>query len=163
MTWPVTATDDGDCIDVGDLTFTNTTSYSGYFDPLTCYTYDTTDTRFVSSTVKATLATACLTTEWDGNFLNYATFRRFDALKRSMTGGDCFVARAADGTCPTNGTPALKTIVAQAAGVNTQLAKINYNAGVGANTYVGRIPLADRRDQPRNHLYWHRCRLFLCR
>ena len=40
-------TDDGDCLDVGDLVFTNTTSYSGYFDPLTCYTYNTTDTRFV--------------------------------------------------------------------------------------------------------------------
>ena len=141
-------TDDGDCLDVGDLVFTNTTSYSGYFDPLTCYTYNTTDTRFVVSTVRALLATACSTTEWDGNFLNFATFRRFDALKRAMTGGDCFVARAADGTCPTNGTPALKTVVAQALGVNTQQAKIGYNAGVGANTYVGRIPLADRGTSP---------------
>ena len=141
--------DDGDCVDVGtDLTFTNTTSYSGYFDTLTCYTYNTTDTRFVTGTVKATLATACSTTEWDGNFLNWATFRRFDALKRSMIGGDCFVARAADGTCPTNGTPALKTIRAQATGINTQLARVDYNAGAGANTYVGRIPLADRGANP---------------
>ena len=75
--------DDGDCLTVGtDLTFTNTTSYSGYFDPLTCYTYNTTDTRFVVSTARALLATGCSTTEWDGNFLNYATFRRFDALKK---------------------------------------------------------------------------------
>jgi type IV pilus assembly protein PilY1 len=140
---------DGDCVTVGtDLTFTNTTSYSGYFDSLTCYTYNTTDTRFVSGTAKALLATPCLVTEWDGNFLNYATFRRFDALKKSMTGGDCFVVRAADGTCPTNGTPALKTVVAQATGVNTQLVRIGYNAGVGALTYVGRIPLADRGTSP---------------
>jgi len=141
-------TDDGDCLDVGDLVFTNTTSYSGYFDPLTCYTYNTTDTRFVVSTVRALLATACATTEWDGNFLNFATFRRFDALKRAMTGGDCFVARAADGTCPTNGTPPLKTIVAQSLGIATQQAMIGYNAGAGANTYVGRIPLADRGSSP---------------
>ena len=141
--------DDGDCVSVGtDLTFTNTTSYAGYFDPLTCYTYNTTDTRFVSGTAKALLATACLNTEFDGNFLNFATFRRFDALKKSMTGGDCFVVRAADGTCPTNGTPALKTVVAQAAGVATRQARIDYTAGAGANTYVGRIPSADRTGNP---------------
>ncbi len=141
--------DDGDCLTVGtDLTFTNTTSYSGYFDSLTCYTYNTTDTRFVSGTTKATLATACGNAEWDGNLLNWATFRRFDALKRAMTGGDCFVTRAADGTCPTNGTPALKTVVAQATGVSTHQARIDYNAGVGANTYVGRIPNADKTGNP---------------
>ena len=141
-------TDDGDCNDAGDLAFANTTSFSGYLDPLYCYTYNTTDTRFVPATAKATLATTCSTTEWDGNFINWATFRRFDALKRSMTGGDCFVTRAADGTCPTNGTPALKTVRAQAAGVNTELATVGYSAGAGANTYVGRIPSADRSGNP---------------
>ena len=154
-------TDDGDCLDVGDLVFTNTTSYSGYFDPLTCYTYNTTDTRFVSGTVKATLATNCSTTQWDGNFLNYATFRRFDALKKSMTGGDCFVVRAVDGTCPTNGTPALKTIVAQATGVSTQGVTIRYNAGAGANTYVGRIPLADRSGN-KDPIYIHTDAAYFC-
>ncbi len=97
---------DGDCSDAGDRPFTNTFRFSGYFDPLLCYTYDNgADKRFEPATVKAALATACPNTEWDGNFLNFATFRRFDALKKSMIGGDCFVARAADGTCPTNGTP----------------------------------------------------------
>jgi type IV pilus assembly protein PilY1 len=141
-------TDDGDCLDAGDLAFTNTTMYAGYFDSLTCYLYDTTDTRFEPNTTKAALATACANTEWDGNFLNFATFRRFDALKKSMSGGDCFSARAADGTCPTNGTPALKTVIAQVNGVNTQLALVNYNAGAGASTYVGRIPSADRTGNP---------------
>ena len=144
--------DDGDCVDAADLAFTNTTSWSGYFDTLTCYTYDTGDTRFEPATVKATLATACPNTEWDGNFLNWATFRRFDALKKAMIGGDCFVARAVDGTCPTNGTPALKTVRAQASGINTEVALINYNAGAGANTYVGRIPSADTSTTP-NTLY----------
>lgn len=140
--------DDGDCVDAADLVFTNATNWSGYFDTLTCYSYDTGDTRFEPTTTKATLATACPSTEWDGNFLNWATFRRFDALKKAMSGGDCFVARAADGTCPTNGSPALKTVRAQASGVNTELALVNYNAGVGANTYVGRIPSADRGSNP---------------
>ena len=136
-------TDDGDCVDAADLVFTNTTSYSGYFNPLLCYTYDSgADARFEPATAKVALFTPCLITEWDGNFLNWATFRRFDALKRSMIGGDCFVARAADGTCPTNGTPALKTVRAQAAGVNTEAARVNWNGGAGANAYVGRIPSA---------------------
>ncbi len=128
--------------------WTNTTRYSGYFDPMQCYVYDTTDTRFEAGTVKASLSTACLDTEWDGNFLNWATFRRFDAVKRSMNGGDCFVARAADGTCPANGTPALKTVRAQANGTSTERADVNYGGGTGANTYVGRIPAADRTSNP---------------
>jgi len=140
---------DGDCSDAGDRQFNNTTNFSGYFDPLLCYTYDAgADARFEPATVKATLATACSTTEWDGNFLNYATFRRFDALKKSMIGGDCFIARAADGTCPTNGTPALRTVVAQKTGVNTELTDTVYAGGAGATTYVGRIPLADRSGNP---------------
>ncbi len=140
--------DDGDCVDAADLVFTDTTNWSGYFDSLTCYTYDTGDTRFEPATSKATLATACSGTQWDGNFLNWATFRRFDALKKAMSGGDCFVARAADGTCPTNGSPALKTVRAQASGVNTEIALVNFSGGAGANTYMGRIPSADRGGNP---------------
>jgi|CXWL01.1.fsa_nt_gi type IV pilus assembly protein PilY1 len=140
---------DGDCSDAGDRPFTSAFSFSGYFDPLLCYTYDAgADARFEPATAKATLATACSTTEWDGNFLNFATFRRFDALKKSMIGGDCFVARAADGTCPTNGTPALRTVRAQATGVNTELVDTDYAGGLGATTYLGRIPLADRTGNP---------------
>jgi type IV pilus assembly protein PilY1 len=140
---------DGDCSDAGDRPFSIATTFSGYFDSLLCYTYDNGgDKRFEPATAKTTLATACPNTEWDGNFLNFGTFRRFDAVKKSMIGGDCFVARAADGTCPTNGSPALKTVRAQATGVNTELVDTDYAGGVGATTYVGRIPLADRSGSP---------------
>jgi type IV pilus assembly protein PilY1 len=140
---------DGDCSDAADRPFSNATTFSGYFDSLLCYTYDNGgDKRFEPATAKTTLATACPNTEWDGNFLNFGTFRRFDAVKKSMIGGDCFVARAADGTCPTNGSPALKTVRAQATGVNTELVDTDYAGGVGATTYVGRIPLADRSGSP---------------
>ncbi len=140
---------DGDCSDAADKNFDNTVSFSGYFDPLRCYTYDNgSDKRFEPATVKAGLATRCSDTEWDGNFLNYATFRRFDALKKSMIGGDCFVARAADGTCPTNGTPALSTVRAQATGVNTEFTDTVYAGGAGVQTYLGRIPLAERSGNP---------------
>ncbi|MEQ1627244.1 MAG: PilC/PilY family type IV pilus protein [Nitrospira sp.] len=139
---------DGDCSDAGDRPFTSASSFAGYFDPLLCYTYDTVDARFEPATVKAALATACSDTEWDGNFLNFATFRRFDALKKSMIGGDCFMVRAVDGTCPAYGAPSLKTIRAQATGVNTELVDTDYAGGTGATTYVGRIPLADRSGSP---------------
>ncbi|ULA59185.1 MAG: Putative Type IV pilus assembly protein PilY1 [Nitrospira sp.] len=129
-------------------TWTNTTRYSGYFDSLRCYTYNTTDKRFEGGTTKAAVSTACSTTEWDGNFLNWATLRRFDAVKRAMSGGDCAVNRATDGTCPTSGTPALKTVRAQATGVTDERADVNYSGGTGLNTYVGRIPLADRGSNP---------------
>ncbi len=129
-------------------TWTNTTRYSGYFDSLQCYSYNTTDKRFESGTGKAVLDTACPDTQWDGNFLNWSTLRRFDAVKRAMIGGDCATTRAADGSCPTSGTPALKTVRAQSQGVNTERADVSYNGGVGANTYVGRIPLADRGSNP---------------
>ena len=60
---------DGDCTDAGDRPFSNATNFSGYFDPLLCYTYDSgADARFEPATAKATLATACSNTEWDGNF-----------------------------------------------------------------------------------------------
>ncbi len=135
---------DGDCNDVGDNPFNNTVNFAGYFNPFLCYTYDTIETRFEPATAKATLATACPNTEWDGNFLNFATFRRFDALKRSMIAGDCFLARAADGTCPAYGTPALKTVRAQAAGVQDETTTTFYAGGVGPTTFVGRIPQVDR-------------------
>lgn len=139
---------DGDCRDAGDRPFDNTFGFAGYFDTLTCYTYDTADARFEPATTKAALATACADTEWDGNFLNFATFRRFDAMKKSMIGGDCFVARAADGTCPAYGAPALKTVRAQAQGVNTEITDTDFAGGAGVSTYVGRIPLADRAGSP---------------
>ncbi|MGQ0810011.1 MAG: pilus assembly protein [Nitrospiraceae bacterium] len=142
--------------------FTNTTRYSGYFDPLKCYAYDTGDTRFEESgAARATLADTCGNTLWDGNFLNWATFRRFDAVKRSMNGGDCFVARAADGTCPTNGSPALKTVRAQASGVSTEITSVNYDGGVGANTYTGRIPTADTSGNP-GTIYVHAYTAYFC-
>ena len=74
-----------------------------------CYTYDTAlssaNRRFEPlSGNKATINTACSSTQWDGNFLNWATFRRFDAVKKAMIGGDCYhptasPVRNADGTC----------------------------------------------------------------
>ncbi len=137
--------------------FVADSTYSGYFDTLRCYTYDATNTRFVAGTVKAAVSTACPATEWDGNFLNWATFRRFDALKKAMTGGDCAVTRAADGTCPPTGTPALITIKAQSvfsSGACCQHHTTNAVPSSGANGYAGRVPTSVTTGTPAN-LYIH--------
>ena len=84
-------------------TFNATTRYNGFADPLRCYVWDATDNRFENGAVKVTLNTSC-TNEWDGNFINWATFRRFDAVKKAMTGGNCHhptasPVRTPAGTC----------------------------------------------------------------
>lgn len=63
--------------------------YYGYFNPDYWYTYSS--NRFVQSAPKlgSGLAgeRAKLSTEWDGNFLNWLTMRRVDILRKVMTGG----------------------------------------------------------------------------
>ncbi len=89
--------------------FSESTAYSGLFDSLSCFTYDATNTRFVPDTnadgtalqkSPLSVSTACATTKWDGNFLNWVTFRRIDALKKALIGGTCATTRASDGSCP---------------------------------------------------------------
>ncbi len=136
--------------------FVAASSYSGFFDSKTCYTYDVTagNTRFQVSTVRASLTATCANTnEWDGNLLNWATFRRFDALKKAMSGGDCVVTRNPDGTCPPTGSPAKITIKAQSIFGSTACCQHHTTSampsvavpptlvpGSGASSYVGRIP-----------------------
>ena len=137
--------------------FVADSTYSGYFNSLTCYTYDATNTRFQVSTVRGALSAACpSSTQWDGNFLNWATFRRFDALKKAMSGGDCVVTRNADGTCPPTGTPALITIRAQSifgSGACCQHETTNRIPSGGANGYTGRVPTSATGGTP--NLYIH--------
>ena len=92
-------------------------------DSPSCYTYNTTDTRFESAHGKSIRCTpACSTTEWDGNFLNWATLRRFDAVKRAMIGGDCFSTRAGMGPVRPAGPGPQDHVRAQASGLNNERA-----------------------------------------
>jgi type IV pilus assembly protein PilY1 len=151
------------------VTFLNTTLYTGFFDSMKCYSYDATDKRFgETTTTKATLATACSATEWDGNFINWATFRRFDAVKKALHGGDCSgttapfynATRAADGTCPPIGTPALITIKAQTKFMTTNSGHSTTAAipSTGAGGYANRVPTSVTSGAPLNspaNIYIH--------
>lgn len=130
--------------------FVATTTYGGFFDSLGCYAYDATNTRFEFAVGKATVNAGCpATTQWDGNLLNWATFLRMDGLKKAMSGGDCAVIRAADGTCPPSGTPAKITIKAQQRFDNTGRGHdvMAISSGPG-NGYQNRIPTAATPGTP---------------
>ncbi len=137
-------------------TFNATTRYNGFADPLRCYVWDATDNRFENGTVKAVLNQACSTGEWDGNFINWASFRRFDAVKKAMTGGNCWhptasPVRNADGTCTPSGGPSLPTVKAQNLGTSSETTPaIPYSGGTGDLTYVGRIPSGAHGGTPAN-------------
>src|SRR5439155_12287199 len=100
--------------------FIETVTFNGVFDPLSCYSYDATagNTRFYADTTvgvspdyhRAAVSTACPSADWDGNFLNWVTFRRHDALIISLIGGMCVAARLADASCPPVGSPSLITM-----------------------------------------------------
>lgn len=60
--------------------------YYGYFGSYVCYIYDSTDGRFEPSA--ATTTKKCSgATEWSGDFLNYLTTARIDALRKVFYGG----------------------------------------------------------------------------
>src|SRR5439155_17394997 len=110
-----------------------------------------TDTRFDADTTagvnpKAAVSTACPSTDWDGNFLNWVTLRRIDMAKIALIGGSCAVARAADGTCPASGSAPMITLKGQTKAihsgsiVSTPAVPTN-TTGIGAtNTAYGRVP-----------------------
>lgn len=136
-------------------TYVNDTKYTGFFDSLKCYTYDATtgNTRFVEASTKASasISATCSSTQWDGNLLNWSSFRRFDALKKAMSGGDCVVTRAADGACPATGTPALKTVKAQSMFDTSSRGHVTFTIPSGAgNGYSGRIPTGATPGTPAN-------------
>ncbi|HHL39368.1 MAG TPA: pilus assembly protein PilY [Deltaproteobacteria bacterium] len=76
---------DGDgVLDVG---YKHSIDYYGYFDPYKCYTYTTSGTdRFVPSSITADKYCSGAS-EWSGNFLNWLTTSRMDALRKVLYGG----------------------------------------------------------------------------
>src|SRR5256886_10610446 len=142
--------------------FVSTPLYTAFSDSMKCYDYDPTDKRFGENAVDKSpkvLATACAAAQWDGNFLNWASFRRFDAVKKTLHGGDCagttayfYVAtRNADGTCPPTGTPPYITIKAQTKHLCTNCGHFTMSLpSTGAGGYAGRAPSTITNVAPMN-------------
>lgn len=71
-----------------DLRFKPSIAYYGYFDSAKCYLYDSGAKRF-NPTRLAGAGNTCtaVSEEWSGNFLNYLTTARIDALRKVLYGG----------------------------------------------------------------------------
>lgn len=67
-----------------DVGFKENIDYFGYFDPFKCYDWSSGDSRFVPA---ATTSTKKCTNKWSGNFLNYVTMTRMDAMRKVLYGG----------------------------------------------------------------------------
>lgn len=69
-----------------DLGYNPAINYYGYFDSYKCYRYDTSNRLFYPAQLapqkKCTLANA-----WSGDWLNWATMTRIDALRKALYGG----------------------------------------------------------------------------
>ncbi len=69
-----------------DIRFKPTIEYYGYFDPNKCYTYSGTNSRFGPSGGAAMPLRTC-SGSWSGNYLNYLTTARIDAVRKVLYGG----------------------------------------------------------------------------
>ncbi len=61
-------------------------TYLGYFDPAKCYTYSVTDTYF--SPAGFTASGNCTATQFNGNFLNWASMTALDEFRQTLSGGN---------------------------------------------------------------------------
>lgn len=82
----------GSGITSSDTRFNPAYEYYGYFDPFKCYTYtdnanDKKDSKFSPDSNVASLASTDCGGKWSGNFLNYVTTSRMDALRKALYGG----------------------------------------------------------------------------
>jgi type IV pilus assembly protein PilY1 len=87
---------DLDADGVVETTYKHTITYYGYFDSYKCYDYNTTNARFepVASSYTETAGTppvpnkpADCSGKWHGNFLNWTSMTRMDAVRKLLYGG----------------------------------------------------------------------------
>lgn len=81
-----------------DTTYKHSINYYGYFDSFKCYNYDTANNRFVPIALSPAANKYCETVaggRWSGNFLNWATMTRADAVRKILYGGHRSIDTAA--------------------------------------------------------------------
>ena len=136
-----------------ETTYKHSINYYGYFDTAKCYTYSSTNGRFEPASITANKYCNAGTTtgQWSGNFLNWVSMTRFDAVRKLLYGGtrstdsttDTVLSRA---SLPTDGHSFAKyyngSDIAQLTpftGVSTSNASTtsssNLNSNTGSKTY----------------------------
>ena len=77
----------GDPDGILDIRFNPQIAYYGLYDSTACYRYDTSNI-FIPAAVAGSLATCSSAAPWSGNWLNYVTTSRIDALRKVLYGGN---------------------------------------------------------------------------
>lgn len=70
-----------------ETTYKHSIDYYGYFDPAKCYAYSTSAHRYEPVAVSADKYCTAGANQWSGNFLNWATMARMDAVRKLLYGG----------------------------------------------------------------------------
>lgn len=70
-----------------DTTYKDNVDYYGYFNSSLCYDYDSVQERFEPTAAVTSGTHECNGSKWSGNFLNWATMTRIDALRKILYGG----------------------------------------------------------------------------
>jgi type IV pilus assembly protein PilY1 len=71
-----------------ELTYKHSINYYGYFDSFKCYNYDSSDQRFEPfGTTADKYCTGANAGKWSGNFLNWVSMTRMDAVRKLLYGG----------------------------------------------------------------------------
>ncbi len=83
----ITRPDGGEPDGKPDITYNNNYDYYGYFDSKKCYQYSTTNNRFEPKAWRDANRACLGTHHWSGNFLNWSTMTRMDAIRKILYGG----------------------------------------------------------------------------
>ena len=77
---------DGDAQSLPETTYQHSVEYFGYFDPQKCYVYDASNDTFTPDSL-ASEGYCGGPSQWAGNFLNWSTTTRVDAVRKILYGG----------------------------------------------------------------------------
>ena len=77
---------DGDVAGTVDVNYLPTYTYYGYFNPTTCYAYSS-DVFVPKQSSSTQICSGFSDARWSGNYLNYLTTSRIDALRKVLYGG----------------------------------------------------------------------------
>src|SRR5687768_4399859 len=91
-----------------ETTYKHAIDYYGYFDSKKCYVYSTANQRFEPAALAN--ATKYCSGQWSGNFLNWLSMSRMDAIRKLLYGG----MRSTDQTNSFGGQPNAATVLERA-------------------------------------------------
>jgi type IV pilus assembly protein PilY1 len=97
-----------------DTNYKHSIDYYGYFDSYKCYTYSAGNARYQPASVNTDKYCAPGSGQWSGNFLNWASMTRMDALRKVMFGGLRSPDRSSDGGALADGDTATGTVLERA-------------------------------------------------